>query len=806
MVLFSLKYGFREIVILIIVLALIGSVTAYDTDNIFTDLVQNNNYKTESVFILVNPSSDLDPGDLEFEFTEICGEVVSYEVLAKQQCLVYNQVPIYKNETKCKEVLNNVTESLSEECVTSSVVVGYTLQPSYELGFCKPYLIRSGSNEIMLKANIRWDKCDRGYGYEIDWIPKLDLDGIDYIQHKWAWYNTTYLYRINITIRNTDPNKVLANWSTINFTMDTTGAKFQDDCDDVVITYNASGSDVVLDYDYFDCNKTNTTFKFGLQANISANANSTNQYWLYYGNPTALDPHSNFNLSNVYLFWCDFATDGCGLVETDTSSDLSYNAGSGRYDFSIDRQTNVILADYIGSLQKGANLDGYELRYTWYISSFEPDETNAGTGFASSSATIDALASHTPGADFIWWGSAVEEWTQVRFDSVNVYSNPSWENTLTTGANMYMSAIRLNITGNYTFSYYSDSARTSLIDSKVVKSSSYAHKYLIMLNNYKSGVNNDEVSGWIDDVILFRRIPHNPVIELGSEETAPNNVPTITTPTINPVSVYSFSDLNCSATPTDLENTSLIVDFAWFKNNLAYTIYNTSVSTTNGTLTYSDILVTEILNVSDNWTCAVRSFDGLSYSAWENVTEPVLNSIVTWLQNPGNISFDYTYNVSYDVNATDPDESANQNLLYYINTTFFTIDLNTGLINRTTNVTDIGNYSVRVNVTDNGTGGGYWLNSTFTIQVINHTIPYAPSSVNLELNDLPSIFLFFILLIVWLGLLVIGFVFKNMMFSMVGFLFGVLLGFVFAQIHIFFTLAIVLLNVGGLIQVAIKNK
>ncbi|MFH1482241.1 MAG: carboxypeptidase-like regulatory domain-containing protein, partial [Patescibacteria group bacterium] len=360
--------------------------------------------------------------------------------------------------------------------------------------------------DILLEGNVGWGESVKH---------TLEFGGKDWAEY--TWWNNSYQYKKMINITN-GGSEILRKWHTANITIDTatlvSGGKLQSDCDDLRVTYNASGTDVELDRVVTDCNKANTTLEFGLQANISASTTNTNEYWLYYNATTATAQDTN--KSKVYLYWCNFTTNGCGLTEIDDSNYITYNATGQRYDFSLDRNTDAVLYYVVNTTTHGANLAGYELIYTWYISAFDNDYASGGTGFSYKTDDMSGLAATVPASDFIWWGLAIEEWTMVLWNTTNRYSG--WENTLNTNVNMYMRSFRLNISNIYSWEYYSNSARTTAVDINSLGSSPAEHQIFILLNNYRTGSIVGPVQGWVDDVKLIRRVATNPIFVLGTEE------------------------------------------------------------------------------------------------------------------------------------------------------------------------------------------------------------------------------------------------------------------------------------------------
>jgi len=78
----------------------------------------------------------------------------------------------------------------------------------------------------------------------------------------------------------------------------------------------------------------------------------------------------------------------------------------------------------------------------------------------------------------------------------------------------------------------------------------------------------------------------------------------------------SNTDLNCSAYITDVDNTELDVNVNWFKGGVL-NLSQSYGSQNNGTTFYT-LLDNGNLTLGDTWMCSVRTYDGNSYSNWEN--------------------------------------------------------------------------------------------------------------------------------------------------------------------------------------------
>ncbi|KYK29235.1 hypothetical protein AYK20_05985 [Thermoplasmatales archaeon SG8-52-1] len=115
-----------------------------------------------------------------------------------------------------------------------------------------------------------------------------------------SWWDSDWQYRRNINITNNNDTAILLENYTISFILDTTGDKFLDNGDDLRIIWWNGEEYIELDR----INKTSfgsddTEILFKLQSDISA-SDFDDSYYIYYGNPSAVDPPANS--SNVYFF------------------------------------------------------------------------------------------------------------------------------------------------------------------------------------------------------------------------------------------------------------------------------------------------------------------------------------------------------------------------------------------------------------------------------------------------------------------------------------------------------------------------
>jgi hypothetical protein len=120
------------------------------------------------------------------------------------------------------------------------------------------------------------------------------------------WWNHDYEYRSQITIDNNIASTLGSGYS-VCLDLDTAslisdGKMLPSENDLRILHLNAS-SWIELDRDVMDMNTSSTQVWFKTQSDISASG-SDNNYYMYYGNPSAGNPPAN--KSKVYLLWDDF--------------------------------------------------------------------------------------------------------------------------------------------------------------------------------------------------------------------------------------------------------------------------------------------------------------------------------------------------------------------------------------------------------------------------------------------------------------------------------------------------------------------
>ena len=143
------------------------------------------------------------------------------------------------------------------------------------------------------------------------------------------WWNLGYEYRSQITIDNNVASTLGSGYS-VCLDLDTVSlisdGKMLPSGNDLRILCLNMSSWIELDRHIVDMNTSSTQVWFKTEADISASG-SDNDYYMYYGNPSAGTPPAN--KSNVYLLWDDFND---GDYDGWTPVGSTWNASSGFLD------------------------------------------------------------------------------------------------------------------------------------------------------------------------------------------------------------------------------------------------------------------------------------------------------------------------------------------------------------------------------------------------------------------------------------------------------------------------------------------
>ncbi len=119
---------------------------------------------------------------------------------------------------------------------------------------------------------------------------------------------------------------------------------------------------------------------------------------------------------------------------------------------------------------------------------------------------------------------------------------------------------------------------------------------------------------------------------------------------INPELAHISSNLICNATPTDRENTTLAVEWYWYKDGAL----NRSGNTTGLERDVSSVIATigpGNTTIGEEWNCTVRAFDGTMYSNFSSAKTIISNlppniSNVVISPSPANVTLPLTCNAT----------------------------------------------------------------------------------------------------------------------------------------------------------------
>jgi hypothetical protein len=153
------------------------------------------------------------------------------------------------------------------------------------------------------------------------------------------WWNVNYSYRRQITIMNNVASVLDAGYSVcvmFNTSSLVSAGKMLSSGNDLRVAYWSGSGWAELDREVIDMNSTSTKVWFKTQETIEANG-SKNNYYIYYGNPSAGSPPAN--KSNVYLWFDSFdRSDNPGVT---TEASYSVKTGDGSWSIEANQLKNV---------------------------------------------------------------------------------------------------------------------------------------------------------------------------------------------------------------------------------------------------------------------------------------------------------------------------------------------------------------------------------------------------------------------------------------------------------------------------------
>ena len=576
------------------------------TDAIFTELKYNDDFKTEAVFTLNSPALVSLPKErLTFDFIEICGKVKSYDVLVWQSCPFENNTNVYYTESVCNDVLSNITKTIEKVCRDNQVLNYTETKIYYKMDYCASDYIVSGKSDYKIDADIEWENCGNGWGYEIDWVPSLIDEKIEYTKDEWAWWNATWDYKKNITLTNISHTiePVVITLSSI------CGANCNANFSDIRVYDETNAIDI--DYEFLNISlfhtKGTAMIPYYIQF-IVPNASHNNV--IYYGNANAINVDTKvFNFTYAFPIGQNQGFTG---ANTNPSDNRYINDGVG----NISMYTTNTGAVFVNLTERGQNGDRFSSVY------FYDEDTNdfGRSVYWSLSPTIG-------------WGISYDDNTgqptHYALHTVVWYMGP------VRSANWHVMEIEANfsVDSQVTFD------KSFVITTSQSNSLNFIDRISIAMQF--SGGANYNVDNYRSSPNRFEQylIPNIPT--LGAEETnvvintAPETPANLTWVTeggvVNDVSLLyneQITEVNVSAFDTDSFDLNVSVLLFNPSGTLVFTtnLTNTTATSWNGSLNY-------ILNVAGDWNLTFSAYDGEIYSnnsVIVAVTTTVLNTTSGW--------------------------------------------------------------------------------------------------------------------------------------------------------------------------------
>ena len=217
--------------ILLSILLVYAAETNLTTNEVFTSLKDNNPKEATALFTVDNKEL-VSKESFKLYFNEVCGHVNNYSILVESVCSKKQPI-INITITNCdsKTIYNESTKDNQEICPapcfgnpkegcyletdkTIIVDVNYTCYKSFDQ-------VTTGIKNYKIMADITPAVCKntRGYGYEIDWIPCLNITNpltaskVNYCQDKWDWWNISMANKYNISNLSTTNMAMVINGS-----------------------------------------------------------------------------------------------------------------------------------------------------------------------------------------------------------------------------------------------------------------------------------------------------------------------------------------------------------------------------------------------------------------------------------------------------------------------------------------------------------------------------------------------------------------------------------------------------------------
>ena len=507
-----------------------------------------------------------------------------------------------------------------------------------------------------------------------------------------TWWNTSWPYRMPITIKSTSGN--LTDYQvkiTANLTDEYNAGKLNSTCKDVRFTYYNSTSQAEINIPFWtkDCNVTGDNSTFWTKVPFLQN-NVNETVYMYYGNPSA---SSASNGTATFNFFDDFED---GTYDKWTVVDGTWDASNYYLEYS-EFNKYIYATDSASAYDSSGTQWGWDYKYAGHR---EQTYMRADTGANYNGVYFDT--DYSPG---IWrlsnygGAGALEgsySWTTGETYHIRITQNASsWYELFIDGVSQGSASITGTIPGNY-----------------------------IKLRSYWATV----TSGQWDNFFMRKYASPEPTVTFGEEELSAPSV-TLNTPADTSYSSNSTITFNCSAEGSggNLVNISLYTNTTgtWLLNK------NNSVTGTSNSTTFT---LSDIPDGSYAWNCLayndvpLSAFASVNYTFVVDTTNPQINFSESIESNNTNFSRTWIF-VNVSVNETNP-SMANftlYNSTTLVNSTSDNLSSFSGAFNRSVNWTglDEGTYYYNVTVIDKASNS----NSTPTYQITLDTT--APTITNM---------------------------------------------------------------------------
>jgi len=557
------------------------------------------------------------------------------------------EVEVIENKEVCETIIDK--NNTINEC--EHIFVGSHKETRYN-SYWKPY-----EGEVLNTGVYQWRiEGKKNPSDKIDWIGTAQGKRLS----EWAWWDGDWQYKRNITITNNDGSNAVNETYTVNLTIDTTGVKFQDDCDDIRIVL----ADIQeIDSEVLYCNTANTRVRWNMNSSLAAGGTNTS-FKIYYGNSDATAGLQNYSL--VYNLWDDFEDgvinqdlwDNCSLQTTPPqiiNGKLNvYVESNGGDDYSLVMSNQEFYSHHIEFVNVNQTITaaqiymGFDNDASCGDGTLEPPERFAYAGGDSGhiiQRVTGTVLNDTVKANY----GLNDNWSMVQWGN-NWSARNSWDihkegNSKVDG----MSPFKLKIMGDESDSSF---------------------------------------YGSVDEIKVRQYMYPEPTLTMDAEEETKITTATLITPINNTNSSSSSIDLTCNATTSGgvtLDNISLYV----WRYGTEYDVqHNTSLA--GGTSEQPTFTVSLTEEGTYNWNCR-SSGDNGDYIDWtsnnwtflRDVTPPDVN--VTLSQYKYLIIDESLVNVT--INFTSNDSIVGLDTCWYYN--------------GTANVT----YTCGQNVTNNYTAG-----------------------------------------------------------------------------------------------------